>query len=542
MSAGAGALALTAAAPRARRVDNKWLVTLSITFGTLMGAIDSSIVNVALPHMRGSVGASIEQITWVSTAYIIANVLVMPLTGFLGRQFGQKRMYMACLVIFLVGSALCGTARTLPALVVFRVIQGLGAGALQPTEQAILRQTFPPQEQGMAMALFAMAVMVGPAVGPSLGGWITDNYSWPWIFYINLPIGIVGLFMVFRFVHEPDDIREETKKRAAEQRKHMDWAGIVLLCIGLAAMQYFLEEGGRHDWFDSDLMIGCAFVAAVALIAFVIRELTAPVPVVNLALFRDRTFLSGTLIGAVMFAMLIGSMFLLPLFMQELMGYTATQSGLMLMPRTLVMMLTVPIVGRLYNRVHPAWFISFGVICFAIGAYLLSHLTLAASSHDILIPMLVTGVGFACLFVPLTTAALTHIPRHSMSDATGLNSLVRQTGGSIGIAIFAVLLTRYAAEARASIGAHITALRPEVMTQVAAMKRALMARGLDGFTAERQALRVLAGRVARQAGVISFEKAFLVQGVAFLAVLPLLFFLKLDRKKAAATKVAVHLE
>src|ERR1043165_4383439 len=220
-----------------RKPVNKWLVTVSITFGTLMGAIDASIVNVAVPHLTGSLGVTIEQITWVTTGFVIATVMVMPLTGFLARLFGQKRVYMTCLALFVIGSALCGMARTLPMLVFCRILQGLGAGALQPTEQAILRQTFPPKEQGMAMALFGMAVVVGPAAGPALGGWLLDNYAWPWIFYINLPIGLLGIFMVSRFVHEPEDIRRENRARAAIQRKNLDWQGIVLMTVGLASLQ-----------------------------------------------------------------------------------------------------------------------------------------------------------------------------------------------------------------------------------------------------------------------------------------------------------------
>jgi MFS family permease len=315
------------AVPAVRPPVNKWLVTLSVTFGTLMGAIDSSIVNVAIPHIRGAVGASTEEITWISTGFVVATVLVMPLTGFLGRLFGQKRVYMFCLALFVVGSMLCGVARSLWGLVIFRAIQGLGAGALQPTEQAILRTTFPVKEQGMAMAVFAMAVMIGPAVGPSLGGYIVDHYSWPWIFYINVPVGALGLYMVFNFVHEPEDIRQANREMAESQRKHMDWWGIGLLSIGLSSLQYLLEEGARDDWFQSRLITGCALVAGFGLVAFVIRELTAPVPAVNLALFKDKVFLSGTLIGSVMFAMLMSLTFLLPLFMQDLLGFTALQSG-----------------------------------------------------------------------------------------------------------------------------------------------------------------------------------------------------------------------
>src|SRR5256885_5121197 len=246
--------AQVAAAP-ARAPVNKWLVTVSVSFGTLMGAIDASIVNVALTHIRGAVGATLEEITWISTGFVVATVLVMPLTAFLGRMFGQKRLYMASLALFLVGSALCGMARSLWTLVFFRVIQGLGAGALQPTEQAILRQTFPPKEQGMAMALFGMAVMLGPAFGPTLGGVLIDNWTWPWIFYINIPVGILGLVLVQRFVHEPEDIMRANRAAAEEQRKNVDWSGIALLCVGIGALQYVLEERQRNDWFDRKLIV-----------------------------------------------------------------------------------------------------------------------------------------------------------------------------------------------------------------------------------------------------------------------------------------------
>ena len=298
-----------------------------MTFGTLMGAIDTSIVAVATPHLRGALGATVEEMTWVTTGFVIATVVVMPLTAFLGRFFGQKRVYLFSLCLFVLGSALCGLARSLPMMVVFRALQGLGAGALQPTEQAILRQTFPPEEQGMAMALFGLAVVVGPAVGPTLGGYIIDNMSWPWIFYINLPVGLLGIFMVTRFVHEPEDIRRANLDRAAEQRKNLDWLGIVLMTVGLASLQYVLEEGSRNDWFSSMPVAVCTFLAFFVLAAFVIRELTAPVPAVDLSLFKDRVFLSGTLIGAMMFAILMSITFLLPVFMQELLGFTATQSG-----------------------------------------------------------------------------------------------------------------------------------------------------------------------------------------------------------------------
>jgi len=324
---------------------------------------------VALPHIRGSVGATLQEITWISTAYIITTVMIMPLTGFLGGLFGQKRIYVISLLGFVLGSALCGLARSLSTLVAFRALQGLGAGALQPSQQAILRQTFPQEEQGMAMALLAMVIMVGPAVGPTLGGWITDNYSWPWIFYINLPIGALALTAVTRFVHEPEDIARANRARAEAQRGHLDRAGIALMCVTVACLQYFLEEGQSLECFESSEIRIAAAVTLVGLATFIVRELTVAHPAVNLRLFGDRTFLAGTAIGGLQFAMLMGSMFLLPVFMQELQGMSATQAGIALLPRTLVMMVATPIVGRLYNRVPPAFMVGIGIILSNVCRY-----------------------------------------------------------------------------------------------------------------------------------------------------------------------------
>jgi len=540
MSTAAAALPLAPARP-ARPATNKWLVTVSVTFGTLMGAIDSSIVNVALPQIRGAVGATVQEITWITTGFSIATVIVMPLTAFLGRLFGQKRVYMLSLLVFIVGSALCGVASSLAQVVLFRAIQGLGAGALQPTEQAILRQTFPPKEQGMAMALFGMAVMVGPAIGPTLGGYIVDNYHWSWIFFINLPVGVLGLFMVWRFVHEPEDIRAANAAAAAEQRRNMDWLGIALLAVGLACLQFFLEEGQQKDWFQSTLIAGCAAVALVSLALFVWRELVAKVPAVNLRLFKDPVFTSGTLIGAVMFAVLLASMFLLPLFMQELLGFTAMQSGLALMPRVLVMMAVTPLVGRLYGKVSARALIGFGVLLVAYGAWDVSRITLATTSAGIVQAILVQGVGFSFLFVPLTTAALSNVPRAKLADATGLNSLLRQVGASMGLAIFATLLSRYGSQARAALASHLSPERPEVQERLAALAGGFARRGFDPVAAREAALRALDGTLTRQAMVIAFEQVLLVTALVFLCVLPLLFFLKVNRR-GSGEKIHVEME
>ena len=516
---------------------NKWLVAVSIAFGSLMATIDSSIVNVAMPNIRGELGASIQEITWISTAYMVAMVLVMPLTGFLGGFFGQKRVYLFSMIMFVAGSALCGTARSLPALVVYRILQGLGGGALQPTQQAILRQTFPPEEQGIAMAMFAMVVMIGPAVGPVLGGYITDNYSWPWIFYINLPVGLIGILMTVQNVHEPDDVRIANRARADLMRKNLDIAGIVLMVVGIGALQYLYEEGPQADWFDSSAIRISAFVCVFALTAFVIRELTAKAPVVNLRLFKDPTFASATAVAFVMMGMLMGSMFLLPVFAQESLHYTATLSGIVLMPRTLAMMFMSPFVGRMYNRVQPAFIVGFGIILFSIGSWQLSHITLETSSTQMILPLVITGAAFACLFVPLTTAALSKTERHLMADAAGLNSFVRQVGGSVGLTVFATLFTNYAVAARVSLTTHMTMLRPEVAAYVGGIKAGLIARGLDPSSAQAAVGRMLAGRIYQQATVLSFDRIFILQGILFLGVIPLLFFLRVPR-----TTVKAHVE
>jgi DHA2 family multidrug resistance protein len=518
---------------------NKWLVAGSIAFGSLMATIDSSIVNVALPNIRGELGASIQEITWISTAYMVAMVLVMPLSGFLGGFFGQKRVYLLSMVLFVLGSALCGTAHSLTALVFYRILQGLGGGALQPTQQAILRQTFPPHEQGIAMAMFAMVVMIGPAIGPVLGGYITDNYAWPWIFYINLPVGIVGIMMTVRNVHEPEDLRIASRARAELARKSLDVAGIVLMIVGVGALQYLFEEGPQADWFDSLQIRVAAFVCVVSIVAFVIRELSATAPVVNLRLFKDPTFASATLVSFVMYGMLMGSMFLLPVFAQESLHYTATMSGIVLMPRTLAMMAMSPLIGRLYNRIQPAFIVGFGILLFAVGSWELSHITLQTSSSDMVVPLIITGAAFACLFVPLTTAALSKVDRHLMADAAGLNSFVRQIGGSVGLTIFATLFTNYALEARTALASHLTVLRPEVVERFAALKAGAIAHGYDAATAPLVAGRAMGGAMAAQAGVLSFDRLFLLQGVLFLLILPLLFFLRVPR---APTTEKAHVD
>jgi DHA2 family multidrug resistance protein len=518
-----------AASPPARegsRPDSKWLVAASVSIGAIMATIDLSIVNVAMPQIRGSIGASIDQMTALATSFAIAQVVVMPLTAFLGRFLGQKRVYLVCLGIFVAGSALCGISRTLTQLVISRSLQGLGAGALMPSQMAILRQTFPRREQGMAMAVVGMVITFGPAIGPTLGGWIVDNWSWPWIFYINLPVGVFGILMCRRFVHEPEDIRAANAAQAARMKRDFDWAGIALLSVGLASLQYVLEEGNRNDWFASRLITTLALTAVVGLVGFVWTELHAPAPAVNLRLFRDPVFASATVLAAVMFSSLMAGMFLLPVFMQELLGFTALKSGLALMPRALVMMVVTPVVGRVYNHVSPRLLVAFGVACVAVGCWNMGGFTLETSQGGVIGALVLQGVGFSCLFVPLATVALSFVPRAQLTDATGLNSVVRQFGGSAGLAIYGTLLTQYGVRARADLGESVTQFRPEVGQRIELIARGLAARGMDAWTAKTAAMKVLAGMVSQQAAVIAFERVFALTGLVLGLTLPLVLLLR----------------
>lgn len=519
---------------------NKWLIAVSVSFGSLMATIDSSIVNVAMPAIRGELGASLEQMTWVSTAYMIAMVVIMPLTGFLGALIGPKRLYLISLGLFVVGSALCGTAHSLETLTLYRVLQGLGGGALQPTQQAILRQTFPPKEQGMAMAMFMMVIMIGPAIGPVLGGWIVDDYHWSWIFYINLPVGLLGMYMTQRNVHEPADVREQNLHRAAAARGNFDWAGIAFMVIGVAALQYLFEEGPQHDWFADTHVVIAGFAAAIGLSAFVIRELTAEAPVVNLRLFNDSTFAAGTAVGTIMFAVLVGSTFLLPVFMQEVLRFPAITAGWVLLPRTVAMMVASPIIGRLYARVPPASIVAVGVVLFMLGSWDLATVSTQTGTGDLLVALVITGFAFACMFVPLTTAALSQVPRHHLADAAGLNSFMRQIGGSVGLTMLTSQFSKYAVHASAALADQASMLRPEVVEQVSQARAGLLARGLDGQAADALVQASLRGKVGLEGLAIAFDKTFLLQCGLFILVLPLLFLLRTGpRSEPAPAHLAI---
>lgn len=517
---------------QAPATDSKWMVSIAVVFGVLMTTIDSSVVNVALPVIQGNVGATQQEITWISTAYLISVVILMPLTHWLSATFGRKRVYLTSLVVFTGASLMCGFSHTLNALIFWRVIQGFGAGTLQPLAQAIFREAFPSNQQGIAMGIFGFLVLFGPAMGPTLGGWITDNYNWPWIFLINIPIGIVGFFIALRHLRDPAYEINMIKPK-------VDGIGIGLLAVGLATLQTVLEQGEAVDWFASNFIVIFSIIAAVALVAFVFWELRSPQPAVNLRILKDRTFASATVIGGVLGVGLFASLFLLPQFMQLLLGFTATQSGLSLMPRSLVMMFMMPVGGIFYNRIGAKPMIAVGLCLSAYSQWIMGHFTLQTGAGDILVPQLIQGVGFALVFVALSTAALANIPRTNMTSATGLNNLIRQMGGSFGTAYIVVLLTQKLAQARADLATHTDTANYAFMQRLQGITAGFHAAGDPPDIAHSAALRAMDGLISKQAAMLAYDYLFLWIGLLFIMCLPLVLLLKNPTSNAEPAPV-VH--
>ncbi|HZD03420.1 MAG TPA: MDR family MFS transporter [Longimicrobiales bacterium] len=503
---------------REHRDVHKWVVAGTVLTGTIMAVLDASIVNVALPSMTSTLGASISEITWVVTGYILAQVLFMPITALLSQRFGRRNFYIFSLVLFTVSSMLCGVARTLPLMVGFRVLQGVGGGVLMIVSQAILRETFPPEEQGMAMGMYGMGVVVAPAVGPTLGGWITDNYTWPWVFYVNVPVGILSLMLVTRFIHDPPYLVRE--------KGRVDWVGIGLLALGLGSLQLMLEQGERHDWFESSYITALAALAVVGMLVFVWHELRIRRPAVDLRILRNPTFTSATAIGGVLGMGLYGSLFLLPLFLQRLLGYTATLSGETLIPRSLAMAVIMPISGRLYNRVGPRLLVGAGLVVSAWSFWELSHLTLSVGFWDVFWPQLWQGVGFGLIFVALSTAALATIPKPRMTAASGLYNVVRQVCGSVGIAAAASELGRATTRSHALLWENLTATDPQARAFLGGASGAMLRLGSDAGTAARRALRLLDYQVLRQAGVLAYNHVFALVAALFMLGVPLVLLLR----------------
>ncbi len=496
------------------------LVTVAIILGTLMGAIDTSIVNVALPEIRASLGVTLTEISWVATGYLVAVVVILPLTAWLASVIGRKRLYIVALFLFIGSSLFCGLSHSLSVLVFFRILQGVGAGLMQPIAMATLREVYPPHEQAKAMGLFGLAILLGPAIGPTLGGWLTDNYGWPWIFYINLPIGVLAVFMASQFLYDPPYL----------QRQHVssiDAVGIGLLIIGLAALQTVLSEGQTNDWFDSTYIVALTAIAVVTLAAFTGWELRTPNPAVDLSILRNSGFTSGTLLGGLLGLALFGSLFLLPLFMQELLGYDALQSGWAMMPRSIVMMAGMPIAGRLYNRLGPRPMIGAGLLLSAISTFMLGRLNLDTSYLGLVMPQVWQGLAFSLIFVSLSTAALSTVPRPRLTNASALYNLVRQIGGSFGIAIIATMLESRQQTTAVMLGRHLNPFNPQFTQRYHMISGGLTAlHGTAPAVANKQAMALLNGMVQQHAAVIAFDYSFYVVGALFIIALPLVLMLR----------------
>jgi DHA2 family multidrug resistance protein len=497
--------------------SHKWVIAATILTGNIMSSLDISIVNVALPHMRGTLGASVEEITWVSTGYILANVIIMPIVAFLSSRFGRKKYYIFSVLLFTCSSMLCGMAWNLTSIVVFRIMQGIGAGALIPVSQSVLRETFPPKEQGMAMGIFGVGVMLGPAIGPTLGGWLTDNYSWPWIFYINVPVGIISVLLVVKFIEDPHFLVRQTGK--------IDILGLSLMIVGLGALQTMLEEGDLNDWFSSEFIIYLAVIAAAGLILFIWRELKVENPVVNLRILKDVNFSSATFLSGILGMALMSSLFILPLFLQQLLGYPAFDSGLALIPRSVAMIMIMPLAGKVYNRVGPRMMIGLGLLLNAIAFYQLSILSLSIGIWDIFLPQFLQGAAFALIFVSLSTAGLSTIEKHVMTAAAGLYSVVWQVFSSVGIALAATILTRGEQTNRALLMEHITAFGNTSVETLRSLSQYFSSQGMDMIDAHNKALKAIEGIVLRQASMMSFNHVFSLIGLLFVISAPLIFLI-----------------
>src|ERR1700693_108100 len=433
-----GAAAITmsgVAAPRP--AVNPWIIAIAVTLATFMEVLDTSIANVALPHIAGSLSAGQDESTWVLTSYLVSNAIVLPLSGWLSSIMGRKRFYMSCVALFTISSALCGFSLNLPMLIVFRILQGAGGGGLQPSEQAILADTFAPAKRGMAFAVYGIAVVMAPAIGPTLGGWITDNFSWRWIFFVNIPVGIISLLLTSRLIQDPPYL-----KRRKLSETHIDYIGLGFVALGLGALQIVLDKGQRDDWFESNFIITLSLICAASLIFVIIWEWRHKDPIIDLHLFRDRTFGVSNLLMFMLGFALLGSTLLLPLFMQTMLGYTAQQSGMALMPGGFVIMLLLPLVGFLLSRYTPRWLLLFGLIVLSTSLFNMTRFDLQIDFRTVVMAPVFQAVGMAFLFVPINTAAYAFLPREKNNAASGLMNLARNMGGSVGISVVTTLLVR----------------------------------------------------------------------------------------------------
>ncbi len=496
----------------------KWAIAFTASLGAILEVIDTSIVNVALTDIQASLGATITEVGWVVTGYAIANVVLIPLSAWLGDYFGRKTYFIFSLIGFTLASVLCGLAFNLPMLVISRILQGLCGGGLLAKAQAILFETFPPAEQGLAQAVFGVGVIAGPAIGPTLGGFLVDGLGWRWIFFVNIPFGIIAVAMSLVFLPKDKD-KSETQSQA------VDWLGIGFLVIAIGCMQTLLEEGEKNDWFASGFITTLAIASTIGLGLFIWYELKIAHPAVDLRVLRHRSLAAGSLLSAVVGMGLYGALFAVPIFAQSVLHFTATQTGLLLAPGALASAIVMVLLGKLSTKIDARILIAMGAVGTSGVMFQLAAITPQTGTDDLFWPLVWRGAFTVLMFLPLSLATLGGLPKQDISAGSGFYNLTRQLGGSIGIALLTTLLDRREAFHRAILLTKLSVYDPETNQRLDALNGALQSQGMDAITAQQQALALLSQTVETQAAVLSYADCFRVVGVAFLCSLPLLLFL-----------------
>jgi len=500
---------------------NPWLIAFSVMLATVMEVLDTSVANVALPHIAGNLSATPEEATWVLTSYLISNAIILPATNWISSYVGRKRFLIICIIIFTLASALCGAAPNLEILILARILQGMGGGALQPIAQSVLLESFPPAKRGAAMAVYGMGIVVAPIIGPALGGWITDNYSWRWIFYINLPIGALAAFMANAFVEDPPYVKNQ-------KPGSIDYLGFGLMALGLGALELTLDLGQQRDWFESDLIKFTAFVSAMSIISFIFWELYVDEPIVNLRVFLNRNFAVGCALIASVGVVLYGSTALLPLFLQTLLGYSAMESGLAVSPRGVGSIISMMIVGRLIGMMDSRYLITFGFVVLSVSIWMFTGINLYIAQGNIQIPMIISGFAMGFVFVPLTTMTMSTLPNEQIGNASGIYNLMRNTGGSVGIAVMTTLLTRnmqiHTNDLMANINDYSIAFR-QTFDQI--YNGYLPMFGTE--TARQMAFAAINGMVAAQASVLAYIDDFRILTALCVLCIPAGFLFKAVR-------------
>ena len=511
--AGAGGLTIS------RPVSNPWLIAISVMLATFMEVLDTSIASVALPHIAGSLSATNDEATWVLTSYLVANAIVLPASPWFSRKFGRKRFLIACIVIFTISSFACGAATSLGMILVARAIQGAGGGALQPLSQAILIESFPPDKRGLAMAVFALGVVVAPVLGPTLGGYLTDTYSWRWAFYINIPIGIFAIFMIMRYIQDPDYIKNAKPGR-------IDAIGLGLLAVWLGCLQIVLDKGQEDDWFSADWIRWAVGTLVVAFVLFLVRELKLDKPLVDLRVFRHRNFALGCVLIGLFGGAIYGLIALLPLFYQELLGYTASAAGWAVSPRGIGAILAMPIIGILTSKLDNRWLIASGFAMFGVSSLWFGHANLDISQWSFLWPVVLSGFGAGFIFVPLSTTAVAGLPNEEIGNASGLYNLFRNVGGSVGIALVNTIIARHAQLHQSELVRSITPSSVTVQNQLHALQQYFQTQGYGPVDSMRKAYALIANAVTGQALLWSYVDDFRYMALLCFGCIPICFVLK----------------